>query len=107
MPPIKRQLTHLKIARLASDEHFKNQRLERSQSTNTEQLGIDADQLRTSNTSNTEDRIVEWFRNESANGTDFNSECGEKSDEEELYREPEESRTEKEAVSKTRSKEIQ
>lgn len=80
---------------------------EQSQSTNTEQLRIDADQLRTNNTINPEDRKVEWFRNESANETNFNSECGGKSDEEELDREAEESRSEKEAVSKTQSKEIQ
>lgn len=91
MPPIKRQLAHLKNTRLASVEHFKKQKLKRSQSTNTEQL-------RTSDTRDTEDREGVWFWNESANETDSDSECGGESDEGELDCGPEESRTEKEAV---------
>ena len=106
MPPIKRQLAHLKKARLASVEHFKKQKLERSQSTNTEQLRIDDDQLRTSDTSDTEDREGFWFWNESANETDSDSECSGESDEGELDCGPE-SRTEKEAVLETRPGEIQ
>lgn len=98
MPPIKRQLAHLKNTRLASVEHFKKQKLKRSQSTNTEQLRIDDDQLRTSDTRDTEDREGVWFWNESANETDSDSECGGESDEGELDCGPEESRTEKEAV---------
>ena len=101
MPPIKRQLAHLKKARLASVEHFKKQKLERSQSTNTEQLRIDDDQLRTSDTSDTEDREGFWFWNESANETDSDSECTRESDEGELDCGPEEFRTEKEAVFET------
>ena len=107
MPPIKRQLAHLKNARLASVEHFKKQKLERSQSTNTEQLRIEDDQLRTSDTSDTEDREGVWFWNESTNETDSDSECSGKSDEEELDCGPEESRTEKEAILETRPGEIQ
>lgn len=53
--PSKGQLAHLKNARLASVEHSKKRKLERSQLTNTEQLCIDDDQLCTSDTSNTED----------------------------------------------------
>ena len=90
MPPIKRQLAHLKNARLASVEHFKKQKLERSQSTNTEQLRIEDDQLRTSDTSDTEDREGVWFWNKSANKTDSDSECSGKSDEGELDCGPEE-----------------
>ena len=93
MPRIKRQLAHLKNARLASVEHFKKQKLERSQSTNIEQLRIDDDKLRieddqlrasdTSDTSYTEDREDVWFWNESANETDSDSDCSKESDEEE------------------------
>lgn len=105
MPPIKRQLAHLKNARLASVEHFKKQKLARSQSTNTEQLRIDDDQLRASDT---EVREGVWFWNKSANETDSDSECSERPDEEELDGGPGEldggpweSRTEKEAVTET------
>ena len=101
------RLAYLKNARLASVEHFKKQKLEQSQSTNTEQLCIKDDQLCTSNISNTEDREGVWFWNKSANKTDSDLECSGKSDEEELDCEPEESRTEKEAVLETQLGEIQ
>lgn len=43
---VKRQLAHLKKARLASVEHLKKRKIEQSQSHCTEQLRIDDDQLR-------------------------------------------------------------
>lgn len=118
MPRVKLQLAHLKNARLASVEHFKKQKLTRSQSTNTEQLRIDDDQLRidddqlrasdTSDTSDIEDGEGVWFWNESVNETDSDLDCSEESDEEEWDGGPRkldgrsgESRTEKEAVIET------
>ena len=86
MPRIKRQLAHLKNARLALVEYFKKQKLAQSQSTNIEQLRIDDNQLRASNisdTSDTEDREGVWFWNKSANKTHSDSDFSEKSDEEE------------------------
>ena len=61
MPPIKQQLAHLKNARFALVEHFKKQKLVWSQSINNEQLHIEDNQFRTSNTSNKEDRKSVWF----------------------------------------------
>lgn len=100
MPPIKQQLAYLKNLKLVLIKHFKKQKLERSQSINTQQLCIENNQLRTSNTSNTKDRKSVWFWNESANKTN------QKSDKKELDCRPEESRTEKKAVLKTQLGEI-
>lgn len=107
MPPIKQQLAHLKNARFALVEHFKKQKLVWSQSINNEQLHIEDNQFRTSNTSNKEDRKSVWFQNESANKTDFDSECSRKSDEGELDCKRNESRIEKEAVLEIQLEEIQ
>ena len=106
MPPIKQQLAHLKNAGFVSVEHFKKQKLECSQFTNTEQLRIEDNQLCTSNTSNTKDRKGIWFWNENANKTNSSMECGEKSNKEKLDCGPEGSKTEKKAVLKTRLGEI-
>lgn len=105
--PSKRQLAHLKNARLASVEHSKKRQLERSQLTNTELLRIDDDQFCTSDTSDTEDRKYIWFWNESANITDSVSDCGGISGEEESDCGPEEFRIKREAVLETQPKEIQ
>lgn len=107
IPPIKKQLAKQKKARLASVKYFKEQKLEQSQSTNIEQLCIDNNQLNTSDTKRKEDRKRFWCWNENANETDSDPECSRESDENEFDCGPEDSKTEKKAVSETQPGEIQ
>lgn len=81
----KRQLAHLRKARLASVEHFKRQEFEH-QTHDTEQIRIDGNQVRTSNTHDSdytkdvEDKGETWFWNESANESESDTEDGGYSD---------------------------
>ena len=111
---IKRQLAHLKKAKLASVEHFKKQKLEH-QTHDTERFRINDNQVRTSDTYDTDDtndtddtKEVEeegktWFWHESANESESDTE-----DEDGGYSDPEgeESRTEKETPLLKQPKEI-
>lgn len=80
-------------AKLALVEYFKKQKLTRSQSTNTEQLCINDNQLRiddkqlcasnTSDISDVKDGESVWFWNKSTNETDSDSDYSKRFDKEE------------------------
>ena len=71
---LKRQRQHLKAARTASIESFKNRKLEASSLPKSAQPQIDDDKLSTDDTSDTEGESGIWFWNESANEIDSDSE---------------------------------
>ena len=100
---VKRQLAHLKKARLASVEHFKKRKLERTQSLSAERLRIDDNQFDTSDTDGTSDIEDEdtWFWHESANDLESDTEDDRYSDEEESDLGPRRPRTEEEAARKS------
>ena len=116
---VKRQLAHLKKARLASAEHFKKRKLEQTPSHSSEQLRIDDNQddnqlriddnqLDTSDTDGTSDQEGEntWFWHESANELESDTEDEGYSDEEESDLGPQRAKTEEEAGPHETPKEI-
>lgn len=75
---VQRQLAHLKKAGLASVEHFKKRKIERTQSHDAEQLRINADQI--SDTDGTSDIEEE--------GTRFRHRVSESDTEDDGYSQP-------------------
>ena len=103
---IKRQLIYLKNIRFILVEHFKKLKLEWSPFTNTEQLRIEDDQLRTSNINSTEDEKSMWFSNKSTNKTNCNLEYSRKSNEKKLDYRSIESKIKKNPILKIQMREI-
>lgn len=107
MLPIKQQFAYLKNIRLILIKDFKKQKLEKGQSTNTEQLRIKDNQLCIkdnqlciNNIGDIKDTKGVWFQNKSINKIDFNLKYNEKFNKKELDYRLKQSKTEKKTVLK-------